>query len=176
MCPRSSSKIADVQGRDFDAALVMGPLYHLVVKEERLTALRQAIDRLRRGGVCLSSLISRYGAIGQIMQAVPDWIESEQHVRSLIENGCEPPEGPKYGFRGYYMTVDEVAPLHEEAGLETIAVVGIEPAISADDKSYNNLQGQRRELWLNLLFKLSREPSLTANSRHLLYIGRKPLE
>ena len=49
----------------------------------------------------------------------------------------------------------------------------LEPAISADDESYNALHGKQRELWLNLLFEVSAEPSMLASSRHLLYIGRR---
>ncbi len=55
-----------------------------------------------------------------------------------------------------------------------LVVAGVEPAISADDESYNRLTGVQRERWLDLLYDLSREPSLVASSRHLLYIGRRP--
>ena len=91
----------------------------------------------------------------------------------MLEHGYDPEHTPTAGFRGYYVTVDEVAPLHEEVGLETLIVAGVEPAISAHDESYNQLTGVQRALWLDLLYELSREPSLVASSRHLLYIGRK---
>jgi hypothetical protein len=63
--------------------------------------------------------------------------------------------------------------LHESIGLETLAVIGVEPAISADDESYNKLQGRQRQLWLDLLFELSAEASIIGASRHLLYFGKK---
>jgi predicted O-methyltransferase YrrM len=166
--------LSAVQERDFDAFLMMGPLYHLVLEEDRLLALQEATARLRSGGVCLSTLISRYGIMGDIIKNMPEWIEEKAEVRSIMETGRDPQDAHRGGFRGYFATVDEVAPLHEEVGLETLALVGIEPAISADDESYNCLQGTRRELWLDLLFELSREPALLAGSRHLLYVGRKP--
>jgi hypothetical protein len=52
-------------------------------------------------------------------------------------------------------------------------VAGIEPAISADDESYNILEGKQRQLWLDLLYELSTEQSIIGASRHLLYIGKK---
>jgi hypothetical protein len=52
-------------------------------------------------------------------------------------------------------------------------VVGVEPAISADDESYNKLQGKQRQQWLDLLVEISTEKSIIGASRHLLYIGRK---
>jgi hypothetical protein len=58
-------------------------------------------------------------------------------------------------------------------GFETLVVAGIEPAISADDDSYNKLQGKERQLWLDLLYEMSTEESIIGASRHLLYIGKK---
>jgi hypothetical protein len=34
-------------------------------------------------------------------------------------------------------------------------LAGVEPAISADDESYNQLQVSQRDLWLDLLFEVS---------------------
>jgi GNAT superfamily N-acetyltransferase len=50
---------------------------------------------------------------------------------------------------------------------------GFEPGISADDESYNKLQGKQRQLWLDLFYELSMEQSIIGASRHLLYIGKK---
>ena len=166
--------LSDITDGAFDAVLLMGPLYHLVLKDDRLLAVRQAYDRLVPGGVLFSALISRFGIMGDLLRNVPQWIEDPVEVRCVIERGRDPLGYPKGGFRGYFATVSEIAPLHEEAGFRTEVVAGVEPAISADDESYNQLEGQRRELWLDLLYELSREPSLVASSRHVLYIGRRP--
>ena len=168
--------LTPVSETDFDAVLLMGPLYHLVLRDDRVKALREAVTRLKRGGLLFSALISRFGIMGHLLRHVPQWVENQKEVRSVIERGRAPEDAPKGGFRGYYVTVDEIAPLHEELGLETVVLAGVEPAISADDESYNRLEGEQRELWLELLWELSREPSLVASSRHLLYIGRKPIE
>src|SRR5512138_8336 len=56
--------LSEVRQRNFDAVLFMGPLYHLVVEADRKTALEQAFDRLREGGILFSSFISRYGMLG----------------------------------------------------------------------------------------------------------------
>ncbi len=59
---RNLSKVTE---KGFDAVLLMGPLYHLVVKADRELALKEALDRLRAGGVIFSSFISRFGAMGE---------------------------------------------------------------------------------------------------------------
>jgi SAM-dependent methyltransferase len=165
--------LSSVEEAGFDAVLLMGPLYHLVVEADRRLALREAFDRLREGGVIFSSFISRFGIMGDLVKNLPHWIEDQAEVRSLIESGRRPDDAPRGGFRGYFAEVSELAPLHEAVGFETLAVAGVEPAISADDESYNRLQGRQRQLWLDLFDEISTEKSIIGASRHLLYVGRK---
>jgi len=165
--------LSKVTRQGFDAVLLMGPLYHLVIETDRKTALKEAFNRLRAGGVIFSSFISRFGIMGDLMKDVPEWIEDQEEVRSILEHGKDPDHYPEESFRGYFAQVSEIPPLHEAVGFETITLVGVEPAISADDESYNRLEGKQRQLWLDLLFKISTEDSILGASRHLLYIGRK---
>jgi S-adenosylmethionine-dependent methyltransferase len=160
-------------GTEFDAVLIMGPLYHLVFEEDRREALRQATDRLRHGGLLFSAFLSRLGILGDMMRKMPEWIERREEVRSLLLNGRRQDDAPRGGFRGYFARVSEIRPLHEALGIRTLALAGVEPAISADDESYNKLQGSQRDLWLDLLLEVSTEETTVAASRHLLYIGRK---
>jgi SAM-dependent methyltransferase len=165
--------LSEVTEKRFDAVLLMGPLYHLVVEADRKLALKEAFDRLRAGGIIFSSFISRFGIMGDLIKNIPAWIEEQAEVRSLLERGKRPDDFPRGGFRGYFAQASEIAPLHEAIGFETLTVAGVEPAISADDESYNKLQGKQRQLWLDLLVEISTEKSIIGASRHLLYIGKK---
>jgi S-adenosylmethionine-dependent methyltransferase len=162
-----------VTQREFNAALLMGPLYHLIAEADRLAALTQVFDRLRDGGILFSAFISRYGILGDLMKDIPEWIEDQVEARSFLAEGKRPEGYPPGGFRGYFATVPEITALHEAAGFETLTLAAVEPAISADDDSFNRLQGRQRQLWLDLLHQVSTEPSIIGASRHLLYIGRK---
>jgi S-adenosylmethionine-dependent methyltransferase len=157
----------------FDAVLLMGPLYHLVFEEDRRQAVRQAADRLRSGGLLLSTHLSRLGILGDLMRRTPEWIERGEEVRSLLDSGRRPDDLPRGGFRGYFARVSEIRPLYEAIGIHTVALAGVDPAISADDESYNTLESPRRDRWLDLLFEVSADETTVGASRHLLYIGRK---
>jgi SAM-dependent methyltransferase len=165
--------LGPVTEHGFDAVLLMGPLYHLIRESDRVLALKEAFDRLREGGIIFSAFISRYGIMGDLMKNLTAWIEDQAEVRSLLENGRRPDDAPRGGFRGYFARVSEIVPLHEALGLETLALAGVEPGISADDESYNKLEGVQRRLWLDLLYEISTESSIVGASRHLLYVGRK---
>jgi S-adenosylmethionine-dependent methyltransferase len=165
--------LGQVGERDFDAVLLMGPLYHLVLETDRVLALKEARDRLRAEGILVSAFLSRFGVFGDLIKRSPAWIENQAEVRSLLERGRRPDDAPPGGFRGYFARVPEIAPLHEALGFETLALAGVDPAISADDDSYNRLQGKQRELWLDLLEETGAEQSAVGASCHLLYVGRK---
>ena len=159
---------------EFEAVLLMGPLYHLLLETDRTAALRSAYACLKPGGVIFSALISRFGILGALVKDNPSWIENQEEVWSHIEQGQRPANAPKGGFRGYYVRQEEIAPMHECIGFSTLKIAGVEPAISANDESYNTLTGKQRDLWLDLLFKISIEQSMVASSRHILYIGQRP--
>jgi S-adenosylmethionine-dependent methyltransferase len=165
--------LSTIKKKDFDAVLMMGPLYHLVEAADRVAALKEAAKHLKAGGLLFSSFISRFGMLGDLLRNLPDWIENRAEVRSILLTGKNPDHVPGSGFRGYFATVEEIAPLHETLGFETLMIAGVEPAISSDDESYNRLEGHQRQLWLDLLQEISNEPSIVGSSRHLLYIGRK---
>jgi len=165
--------LGEVEERQFDAVLLMGPLYHLIEEGDRMLALKEIVERLCVGGVIFSAFLSRFGVMGDFIKRIPHWIEDQAHVRSFLERGKRPDSYPRGGFRGYFAYAAEIAPLHEALGFETLVVAGVEPGISADDESYNQLPPEQRQLWLDLLYKISAEQSIIGASRHLLYIGKK---
>jgi len=162
-----------IQKKDFDAVLLMGPLYHLVDERDRKSALKEAADHLKAGGILFSAFISRFGIMGDLLRNMPDWIENQAEVRNILATGKNPDHIPGSGFRGYFAKTSEIISLHEAIGFETLTVAGVEPAISSDDESYNRLEGRPRQLWLDLLHEISTESSTIGASRHILYIGRK---
>ena len=167
--------LSGIPEKDFDAVLLMGPLYHLVEETDRTAVLKEAFDRLKAGGILFSAFISRFGILGDLLRNLPDWIENRAEVQNILEIGKNPDHIPGSGFRGYFAKLSEIAPLHEALGFETLTIAGVEPAISSNDESYNILQGQQRLLWLDLFQQISTEPSILGASRHILYIGRKSL-
>lgn len=165
--------LSQVTKTDFDAVLLMGPLYHLIVEADRQTALQQAADRLRKDGVIFTAFISRYGLLYDLLRNKPEWVDNGDEVQSILADGKRPDHFPRGGFRAYSARLPEIAPLHEALGFETLAIAGVEPAVGADDERYNQLQGEQRQRWLDALYTVSTEPSIIGASKHILYMGRK---
>jgi len=163
-----------VTRKDYDAVLLMGPLYHLVLKADREKALNEAFLRLKTGGIIFSAFISRYGIWGDILMRLPFMIEAQADIKSIFRRGRDSDHpAPEIRFRAYFAKVSEVKALHRKAGLKMLALAGVEPAGVGADEAYNSLEGEKRKLWLDLLFTISTEPSIIGASDHLLYIGVK---
>jgi predicted O-methyltransferase YrrM len=167
--------LSPVTDNDYDAVLLLGPLYHLVEESDRKLALHEACERMKPGAIIFSAFISRYGFWSDVMRTIPHYIEYREDVRSVLEGGkdLEVPSWGPGGFRAYFATVPEIYALHEELGFETLAVAGVEPAGIAADEQYKKLTDTQRELWLDLMVEISTEPSLAGASCHILYFGKK---
>jgi S-adenosylmethionine-dependent methyltransferase len=165
--------LSDITGNDFDAALVMGPLYHLIREEDRLTALEQAHRHLKKGGLIFTTFISRYGIWNDVIRDYPDWVESEKMVKRLFTAGADIETSPgSQVFRGYFATPEEIPSLHQKAGFKMLALAGIETAGMRDD-IYASVSGRRQQRWLDLLFSISAQPSIIGAANHILYVGVK---
>ena len=164
--------LSDIQSTDYDAVLLMGPLYHLSDENDRLSVIRQVSERLKPGGRIFSSFISRYGIWRDILVKSPQLIKYPEDVRSVLETGKDLVV-PSWNsqFRAYFVTVPEIEPLHARFGFRTLALTGIE---LIPDEAYEKLSADERRLWLDLLVRIGTEPSVIGNSCHILYIGEKP--
>jgi S-adenosylmethionine-dependent methyltransferase len=166
--------LSSITNNDYDAALVMGPFYHLVLEEDRKIALTQAYKHLKNGGLVFSTFTCRYGIWGDLMKNFPDHIDQAGRLEPIVTRGKQdiPFESWGKAFRAYFASPEEIPLLHEAAGLKTIALAGLETA-GIRDEMYNSLQGKRRQKWLDLLFSISTQPSIVGASNHLLYVGKK---
>ncbi|MDR2996742.1 MAG: class I SAM-dependent methyltransferase, partial [Microbacterium sp.] len=154
----------------FDAALMLGPLYHLASLEDRLTAIREAARVVRSGGMVLAAGLSRYVAFGAVSLArdIPSPIPGEW--AALIAHGT-----PGSGLRfpaGHFHTAEELQGEVEAAGLEVLEVVGVEGPAGLFLEMTPDLDQDVQDAALLLARAASAEPGIRDQSAHLLAIGR----
>ncbi|MEV0993928.1 class I SAM-dependent methyltransferase [Nonomuraea sp. NPDC050202] len=155
-----------------DAVLLLGPLYHLPERADRLRALSEARRAARPGGLVAAAVISRYAALhdsvyhGYLLREGRQAAEYEALETGLLISSKEG------GFRGYGHDIDEILTEFTEAGLPEPRRYGLEGAFwlygDVDDWLDDD---DRRELLLDAARRLECEPSLLGVSGHLLAVS-----
>lgn len=122
---------ADLPAADaaVDAVVLLGPLYHLVDRADRLAALCEARRVLRPGGRLLAESITRHAwlldaTVKGLLDAEGIWDD----VRRNIDTGLsqDPAAMPDRGFWAYFHTPDEFRAEVAEAGFGDVGLVAVE--------------------------------------------------
>ena len=167
----------DLADDSVDAVLLLGPLYHLQERADRVQALREARRVVRPGGPVFAVVISRWAArldgvlAEQLYEKHPSILDL---LADVERSGALPPVTPA-GFTGYTHRPDDVVAEIAEAGLELDALVGVEGMPLATDE----LRVRRDDpvAWrvvLDAARALERVPELLGLSGHLIASTHSP--
>jgi ubiquinone/menaquinone biosynthesis C-methylase UbiE len=180
--PLASAEVGDARRLAWDddsveAVLLLGPLYHLTSRDDRLRALREAYRIVRPGGVLAAAAISRFASTydGLLRGFLEDPGFEEIVVRDVREGQHRNPTGrPEWFTTAYLHLPEEVPDEVAEAGFEVEALVGIEgPAWTVPDLDHWLEDSARRSRILEAIRRLEREPSLLGASVHIFVVGRR---
>lgn len=159
----------------FHTVLMMGPLYHLLHLEERQRLVREAWRVLKPGRRLFATFINRYSAFREEIKHRP-WaiMELMDEYRQVLATGEITGPRATEGFTEAYVSLpEEVRPLMEGCGFETLALVGVEGVSGEVDEEVNQLEGEAWERWVELNYEIGQYPSALGISDHLLYVGKK---
>lgn len=170
----------------FDAALLFGPLYHLVDRADRLSALSEATRVVRPGGWVFASGVSRLSAVAWVTVIEPSIALKDTGIptirsplptkwRRLIAEGTGE-LGPRGFPGGHFHLADDLEQEVLDAGLNDVRVIGIEgPGAHAIeiDRSHDP---QLIEAARTLAQAFESQRGLRDLSPHLLAMGRTPSE
>ena len=178
------SRSLPVEDDCFDAALLFGPLYHLVERSERLRAWGEAIRAVRPGGWIFAAAVSRLSAMAWVTVIEPSIAFADSGVpaerspmphkwRRMIEEGAGE-LGPRGFPGGHFHLADDLEQEALDAGLVGVRVVGVEgPGAQAIEISRSHdpeLVAAAR----TLAEAFESQPGLRDLSPHLLAMGQTP--
>ncbi len=158
-----------------DAVLLMGPLYHLQERDDRIAALREAIRVARPGAPVFAAAISRYApAINGLDVGFIDDPAFAGLLGDVTATGrhVNPTDNPDYFTTAYFHLPADLGNEAREAGLERVEVFAVEGiGWVADDLGERLDDVPSRKKLLGLLEQLETEPAILGASPHLLAVG-----
>ncbi len=179
--PLACAQVADARSiprpdQSADAILLMGPLYHITEKAERLLCLRECHRLLKPGGILYTGNITRYATMLKYVAAydINPKLEDDDFFAMLTDTLVTGIHTKKPMGLAYFHTPEELYTELTEAGFGDIDLRGIlGPCwlIRNLDQVWQNLE--KRERILAVVRLLEKEESLLGLSTHFLSIAKK---
>lgn len=161
----------------YDLVLLLGPLYHLPERRDRIQALLEMKRVLRPGGLAFLAAISRFASLldgfARGFVRDPDFLRILTH--DLTDGQHRNLANTDYFTTSFFHRPEELVAEIHEAGLELQLLAGVEGpfwCINGFVELWHN--PSTRSLLLDFARQIESEPSLLGASAHWLAVVRKP--
>jgi SAM-dependent methyltransferase len=161
-----------------DAVLLLGPLYHLTERSDRVRAWREAARVVRRGGVVLAATISRYASM---LDAFVQGYGPDDRFVPIMRHGLatgqhrNPDAVPRWFTTAYFHRPEEIPGEVADAGLRLDRMALIEGPLWMMGSLPGYLADPVRTRYLlDMLREVESEPSLLGSGSHVMTIARRP--
>jgi len=180
--PLASATLGDARRLKFgdktsDIVLLLGPLYHLVEKQDRNKSLSEAFRTLKPGGLLFAAAISRFAsALDGIFRNLIQDPQFFKIVRRDLKLGQHrnPTSRPEYFTTAFFHRTNELEDEIRKVGFEQPRLLAIEgPAWLLPDFRKVWRDPPLRSRLLTILQETESEAALIGQSAHILAIARK---
>ncbi len=110
----------------FDAALLMGPMYHIVEPEERAGVLRELARILKPHGTAIVAYLNAWGIMRTGIVDFAHWYRDISTLRSMLNEHTFTGQGQPNFTACYWSTPDAALGEVKKASLEVISYAGAE--------------------------------------------------
>jgi SAM-dependent methyltransferase len=176
-----TAELGDARGlraarASFDAVLLLGPLYHLTERDDRIRALREAARVVGPDGVVFAAAISRFASL---LDGLARELLFDPDFRPIVERDLRegqhrnPDRRPHWFTTAYFHHPDELRAELERAALEVVELVGVEGLagwLPQLGRRWQNAADRELIVWAARVVEA--EPSLLGLSGHLLAVAR----
>jgi SAM-dependent methyltransferase len=161
-----------------DGVLLLGPLYHLIERADRIQALSEARRVLRPGGIAFAVGITRFASLfNGLMHGLLDDPEFASVIEQDLRDGQHrnPSNNPDYFTTAFFHHPDELRAEAQVAGFEIIELVSVQGPVEwmVPDFSAKWEDSAWRERLLAASRAVEHEPTLLGFGPHLMVVVRK---
>ena len=153
----------------FDMTLLLGPMYHLYTREEKLQALSEAVRVTKPGGYILVAYCMNEPTVVQ-------FVFGQNHLREVTELNMLTKDWhcisePKDLFE--LVRTEDIASLDAELPVERVKLVATDGATNYMRQYIDSTDDETFEKWLDFHFTICERQDLIGASHHTLDILRK---
>jgi ubiquinone/menaquinone biosynthesis C-methylase UbiE len=171
------ARAMEVADESIDAVLLLGPLYHLPDRSDRVRALRETLRVLKPGGVALIAAISRYASLlDGLFRGYLDDPEFAAIVERDMADGVHHNTSGDLAYftTAYFHRAADLAMEINESGLVHDSTLPVEgPGWLLQDFDVHWRDPERRKRLLDAVRAVENVPSLLGASAHWIAVARK---
>ena len=163
---------------EFDASLMLGPLYHLQEESDRVKAVKELYRVTKVRGIVFVAFMSRTRHIFNSLLSPKRWKPNHtmEGIQRFSENGIfnHVDEGRFTG--AYYFDIHEIQPFMESNGFEQLELISSNISSIFSEEQWEYWKERGAEEWAKveeLFIEEAKNPYVHGISSHLLFIGRK---
>ena len=160
----------------FDAVIMLGPLYHLLEDADRHAAVAEAVRVLKPEGVLAAAFLGPYAPLAYAATRDLDWIVRHRDAleRILTTGKYERDTATnEYFIDAYFAHPSQIPPFMAAHGLTMLSLLSCEGVVGWIEHEVNTLTGDLWTAWVDLNYRLCADPSILGRADHLLYVGQK---
>ena len=160
----------------FDAALLLGPMYHIVEREKRAEALGELTRILKPGGTAIIAYLNSWGLIKTGIVDFPKQYQDISVLRSMLGERIFTGQTLKNFPECYWSTPEVALSEVEKSGLEVVSYAGAESFANGMGSLLKRLVEENPDAYANIV-EVAAETCEMAQYRdstdHLHIVGRK---
>ncbi len=158
-----------IKDESYDITLLFGPMYHLITKEEKISALNEAKRITKKGGIIMVAYCMNDYAI--ITHGFKD-----NNIISCIKNGeldenfhCTPKKSDLYSM----VKLEDIDELNNFVSLKRIKIISPDGPANYMRSTLNKMDDETFKIFLDYHFKTCERLDLIGAAYHTLDILRK---
>jgi ubiquinone/menaquinone biosynthesis C-methylase UbiE len=153
----------------FDLTMLLGPMYHLYVKEDKLKALSEAVRVTKPGGYILAAYCMNEAVVIQYLFGSNHLCEVTE--RDMLKSGWHWRHEPKDLFE--FVRTEDITALNAEIPVERIKLVATDGAANYMQECIDAMDDETFDKWMDYHFTICERQDLIGASHHTLDILRK---
>jgi SAM-dependent methyltransferase len=140
-----------LKSNTFDAALLLGPMYHIVGPDERAKVLQELKRILKPQGMAIIAYLNSWGMLKTGVVEGPELCKDISFLRSMLEEHTFTGDSPYSFTESYWSTPRAALREVQAAGFEVISYAGAESFVNGMGRLLEQVARAEPEAWNNIV-------------------------